>query len=110
MRLNGRYLREAQSLLARRDYPQASEKLWGASAEVVKAVAAKRGMELGTHASLWKFVGRLSEEHPDWDLIDAFSYAGNLHQNFYEDWLTKEYVERGLEIVRGFVGKLKQLV
>ncbi len=110
MRLNRRYLREAQSLLARRDYPQASEKLWSAAAEAVKAVAAKRGIELGTHASLWKFVGRLSEQHPDWDLIDALSYAGNLHQNFYEDWLTKEYVERGLEIVRGFGGKLKQLV
>ena len=43
-RLNGKYLREAEELLEKKDYPQASEKLWGAAAEIVKAVAAGRGI------------------------------------------------------------------
>ncbi|MBI2648832.1 MAG: hypothetical protein HYW93_04165 [Thaumarchaeota archaeon] len=42
-RLNGKYLKEAQQLLDSGDYAQASEKFWGATAEVIKAVAAKRG-------------------------------------------------------------------
>ena len=38
----------------------ASEKLWGASAEVVKVVAAKRGIKLKTHGDLWNFVSKQS--------------------------------------------------
>ncbi len=64
-KLNGKYLKEAQRLISKRDYTQASEKLWGTAAEMVKAVAARRGIELGTHASLWDFVSQLDKEHPE---------------------------------------------
>ncbi len=110
LRLNGKYASEAQVLIQRRDFAQASEKLWGAAAEMVKAVAARRGVELGTHASLWEYVSKLDEEHPEWKLRRDFSYAGNLHQNFYEDWLTEDYVTEGLEIVREFAKKLRTLL
>ena len=109
-RLNGKYMREAEVLLKKKDFPQASEKLWGACAEIVKAVAAKRGVELGTHRSLGEFVSRLSREHPRWNLIDSFNYAQSLHQNFYEDWLPADHVERGAEVVRDFVEKLRGLL
>jgi len=108
-RLNGKYLREAEKLFEAKDYSQASEKLWGAAAEMVKAVAAKRGVELGTHASLWGYVSKLDREHPELDLKRDFSYAGNLHQNFYEDWLGKEYISEGLELVRAFIEKLRSI-
>jgi len=39
-----RLLKEAEELLARGDYVQASEKAWGAAAQIVKA--AKKGKEL----------------------------------------------------------------
>jgi len=67
-RLNGKYLKDAEELLQKGDYAQASEKLWRACAEVIKAVAAKRGKELGTH-SLGEFVTKLHNEHPDWNLL-----------------------------------------
>lgn len=38
-RLNGKYLKDADALLQKGDYVQASEKLWGAAAEIVKPVA-----------------------------------------------------------------------
>lgn len=110
LRLNGKYLREAEVLLEKKDFPQASEKLWGAAAEMVKAVAAKRGRALGTHVSIWRFVEELDREYPQWGLIDQFSYAGNLHTNFYEGWLTARYVTRGLEVVHDFVSKLRSLL
>ena len=110
LRLNGKYLSEAEDLTRQRDFAQASEKLWGATAEIVKAVAAKRGVELGTHASLWDYVSKLNAEHPDWSLRRDFSYMGNLHQNFYEDWLPEDYVKDGLEIAKGFVKKLRSLL
>jgi len=108
-KLNGKYLKEAQRLISKRDYTQASEKLWGTAAEMVKAVAARRGIELGTHASLWDFVSQLDKEHPELRLKRDFSYAGNLRQNFYEDWLGRDYMEEGLTIMKSFVEKLRSL-
>jgi hypothetical protein len=43
LELPERYLGEAEELLARGDYVQASEKAWGAAAQIVKAVAAREG-------------------------------------------------------------------
>ena len=110
LRLNGKNLSEAEDLIRRGDFAQASEKLWGATAEIVKAVAAKRGVELGTHASLWDYVSTLDSEHPRWNLRGDFSYMGNPHQNFYEDWLPEVYVKEGLEIARSFVKNLRTLL
>lgn len=110
LRLNSRYLEEAERFLEKMDLAQASEKLWGAAAEIVKAVAAKRGVELGTHASLWAFVEELDRQNPGLDLIEKFSYAGNLHTNFYENWLSSGYVVRGMSLVKDFVQKMKHLL
>lgn len=51
-RLNGKFLRDAEELLAKGDVVQASEKFGGAAAEIVKAYAAKRGLRTRTHAGL----------------------------------------------------------
>jgi len=109
-RLNGKYLRDAEELLRKKDYAQASEKLWGACAEVIKAVAAKRDKQLGTHRSIGEFVTTLHKEHPDWNLIDSFNFANSLHVNFYEDHLPLEHVLRGEKIVKEFVKRLKSLL
>lgn len=55
LKLNNKYLYEAEELIKRKDYVQASEKLWGAAAEIVKVVAAKRGIEIKSHRELYKF-------------------------------------------------------
>jgi len=109
-KLNGKYLSDAEELLHKKDYAQASEKLRGACAGVIKAVAAKRGKELGTHGSLGEFVTKLHKEHPDWNLIDAFNYANSLHVNFYEDHLSPEHVLRGEKMVKEFVKWMKTLL
>jgi len=64
-KLMSKYLEEAEALLEKGDYVQASEKLWGASAESVKVVAAEREIELKTHRDLWEFVAKLSIEMRD---------------------------------------------
>ena len=52
---------------------------------MVKAVAAKRGLSLGTHRSLGDFVVPLEKKHPRLGLINDFSIANNLHINLYGD-------------------------
>ncbi len=108
--LNSKYLKEAEGLMKKRDYAQASEKFWGAAAEIVKAVAAKRDMELRSHGELHGFVTRLRNELKDPELTRLFAAASALHQNFYENWLTPEMVEDYADAVREFVKKLKRSV
>jgi len=104
------YLRESDEALTKENFSQASEKLWGAAAETVKAVAAVKGSELRSHRGLWEFVTELGRGHPEWDLLNLFHAANSLHMNFYENWLTPEAVARGAGAVKEFVGKLKELI
>lgn len=92
------------------EYAQASEKLWGAAAEIIKAVAAKRGKVIGTHRSIGEFLDTLDAEHPEWNLHDAFAHANSLHINFYEDHLTPMAVKKGAEAIEGLVAKLHRLI
>ncbi len=85
MRLCEKYLSEAEEFLAKKDYVQASEKAWGAASQIVKALAAKEGEELRSHASLWEYVDRLAEKLRDVELRRLWRTASVLHQNFYEN-------------------------
>lgn len=108
LKLNNKYLKEAEALISKGDYVQASEKFWGAAAEVVKAVAAKRGIELKSHGELYGFVSKLEDELHESELARLFSLASTLHQNFYENWLPAETVKDHTEAVRKFVERLKK--
>jgi hypothetical protein len=78
-----KFLREAEELLARGDYVQASERAWGAAAQMVRAVAAKKGKELKSHGDLWRFVLEVAGENDE--LRRLWHVANTLHQNFYGD-------------------------
>ena len=110
LKLNNKYLEEADALISKDDYVQASEKFWGAAAEIVKAVAAKRGIELKSHGELFNFVSQLKDELGDPELPRLFALASTLHQNFYEDWLPPATVRDLGEAVKQFVARLKTRV
>ena len=105
--LSDKYLREAEDLIKKGDYVQASEKAWGAASQVVKAVAAKRGEELRSHGELHRFVAELRRGIRDAELCTLWASATSLHQNFYENWLPSETVNDWIENVKKFVEKLK---
>lgn len=77
-KMNDKYLTDGKKLLREGDYLQASEKFWGACVQMVEVLAAKKGLELGTHRSMSEFVHALSEEHSDLDLIAHYAKANNL--------------------------------
>jgi HEPN domain-containing protein len=110
LNLNNKYLKEAEALIRKGDYVQASEKFWGAAAEIVKAVAAKRGIELKSHGELHGFVTRLKKELAEPELTRLFGTAATLHQNFYENWLPAETVVDYGEAVKELVSRLGKLV
>ena len=110
MKLSEKYLKDADELLAKKDYIQASEKMWGAAALMVKAVAASRGITILSHGELFSFVRKLGEEENKPELRRLFSVANTLHQNFYENWLNEEVVKEYAEDVKQFVAELKKLI
>jgi hypothetical protein len=93
------------------DFSQASEKYWGAVAELVKAVAADEGRELKHHTEIVEYVGDLALSHHDPQIIDLFDSAQGLHWNFYENRFRfrKEVLERRIERVLRLIEKLKSV-
>jgi len=110
LKLNGKYFKEAEVLMGKGDYVQASEKFWGAAAEIVKAAAAKKGMAIKSHAELYTFVANLKDELDAPELPRLFALASALHQNFYEDWLPPATVRDLGEAVKEFVERVRSKV
>lgn len=107
---NRKYLNEAEELLTKGDPVQASEKLWGATAGAVKAVAAKRGIKLRSHRDLWEFVDELADELDDPEIVKLFSIANALHQNFYEAWMPLGVVKKNVEAVKQLNERLREIM
>jgi HEPN domain-containing protein len=105
-RLSEKFLKEAEELLREGDLVQASEKAWGASAQKVKAAAAERGIRIRSHRELHRFVENLADEMEDEELKQLWLTASSLHQNFYENWLSRGMVESGVRGVKRFIEKL----
>ncbi|MFQ6077066.1 MAG: PaREP1 family protein [Candidatus Bathyarchaeia archaeon] len=104
-----KYLNDGRKLLDEGDYPQASEKFWGATTQMVKALGAKRGETLDTYAKLWGFVGRLVEETRDKELRRLWAGANALHKNFYEVQLPPELVKGYVNDAEELIAKLKKI-
>jgi uncharacterized protein (UPF0332 family) len=107
LRLCEKYIREAEELLAEKDYVRASGKAWGAAAQMVKALAAREGRELGSHAALWEYVDELAERLGDAELRRPWRTANALHQNFYENWMLPREVELSVRDVKALLEKLR---
>ena len=101
-------LAQAVEELAKGRLRQASEKIWGAAALAVKAVAFWReGRRLISHGELWAYVRKLVDESGDRELGRLWRSAISMHVNSYEGWATLEAVRDALEDVRELLEKLR---
>ena len=74
---------------------------------MLKALAARKDIELRSHGALRRFVIILARERGEEDIRRLWQSAGMLHQNFYENWLPKEMVVENVKDVKEFVKRLK---
>ena len=102
-------LAQGRRELAGGDTRPASEKGWGAAAQMVKAVAERRGWAHRSHAALFNVVSRLVAETGDDDIRNLFKVANSLHTNFYENWDTAEGVAGDLNDVERLLDRLEPL-
>lgn len=103
------FLAQARDELDRGDLVQASEKLWGAAAQAVKAVAERHGWPHRSHRELFAVVRRCVQETGDDDLRSSSQVANALHMNFYENWQPPEFVRAAVPDVERLIEKLERL-
>ena len=108
--LSRKYLGQAREILGKGDYSKAGEMLWGATAEMVKALALHRGIELNSHGEIWEYIAKLSDETGDREILKLFHVANGLHTNFYENWMPPRVVEEDAKFVEALIEKLEKLM
>ena len=104
------FLAQAGRELAAGDLPQASEKGWGAAAQILKAIAEQRGWEHNRHRHYLRITSRLRAETGDGDIRRLFNTASALHENFYENEMMAEDIADGLDDVKVLIDKLRPLL
>ena len=103
-------LGQAYEEFAKGDFVQASEKGWGATAQIVKAIAQERGWRHDSHRDLYQIVNELRHETGDAELATLFRAGSTLHVNFYENAYTGETVEDHLRDIERFVERAEGLL
>ena len=104
------FLDHAEDLFRAGDTLQASEKAWGAVAHRVKSIVRRRNWPSGSHQALSVIIDRLAEESDNpARLLMLYRSAELLHNNFYEDWLDDDAVERCLGYVRELTAILEEI-
>ena len=92
------------------DLRQASEKAWGAAAQMVKAAASSRGWDHDQHRHLWNVAKDLANEAGDQEIHDLFVAANGLHVNFYEDTYDAQIVALNIDRVEQFMAKVDDIL
>ena len=84
------YLAKAAQLWNKSEIRKASEMLWGAIAQYLKALAACKGQAISTHRKFYPFVRQLAKERKNPYLRKEFVELGLLHNNFYDEEIPPE--------------------
>ena len=93
--------------LSRGDPGQASEKGWGAAAQMLKAIAERRGWDHRGHRQIRTVSARLARETGDAEIRRFYRVASDLHTNFYEDIDPPDAVAAGLDDIGLLLDKLE---
>ena len=105
-----RFLAQARRELADGDLAQASEKGWGATAQMLKAIAEQRGWEHYRHRHYHRAASRIRAETGDGEIRRLFDSASALHENFYENDMAPDEVGERLDDVETLMDKLLPLL
>ena len=104
------FLAQARHELSDGDLAQASEKGWGATTQMLKAIAEQRGWEHHRHRHYHRAASGIRAETGDGDIRRLFDSASALHENFYENDMPPDEVAERLDDVRALMDKLQPLL
>ena len=111
------HIRKAREFLAvsdrefaEADNMQASEKLWGAAAQALIAVAKHRGWRYSSHRAMKDIAQNIAIQLQDDSIKEAFEVGENFHANFYHDFMSEERIADGRPKMRDFVNRVMSLI
>lgn len=104
-----RFLDHAQTELDAGRRLQASEKVWGAAAHLLKAIGKQRGWNTRGHANIGFVNAQLAEEFKRPGLHTLFNTPNSMHTNFYENTRGDEAIQEAIHQTRQYVGEINNL-
>ena len=91
------------------DLRQASEKFWGAAAQVLKSFAEKHNLEHDSHSHAYKVIREAVRESRNPDVGEWFKHAEALHGNFYENWMIESEIRSSAADVRRLIDAVERV-
>ena len=108
VQISRRFIRQAREELERGDRLQATEKAWGALAQLFKAHGQQRGwLNLGSHRTVGHIARQLHLEYDDIDVASAYIAADNGHRNFYDNEMSPPEIEDIITVVASVLPQLE---
>ena len=104
------FLVKSDGYFAEGDALQGSEKMWGAAAHSIMAVAQQRGWKYGNHYAIRQVVRRIEDELGDERISLGLMTAEKFHANFYHEFMDEDELDMGRPAARRFVERILALV
>ncbi len=100
VQISRRLIQQAREELERGDRLQATEKVWGALAQMLKAHGQQRGwLNLGGHRTVGHIARQLADEYDSGRILIAYIAADNGHRNFYDNEMSSPEIEDIITVV-----------
>ena len=103
------YYNNALKYAAKGKFPKASEFLWGAVTQSLKALAATRDITRPTHAAFFNFTRDISKELEDEDFYKSFLFLNTLHKNFYDEVIDPKDFQMYRKEAESFLRKIEEI-
>lgn len=96
--------------MAKNEPRKASELLWGAVTQTVKAVALIANRQITTHADFFSFTRTLANDLNDKNLYFDFVSLNDLHRNFYDGFVPADVIPSLFEKSVQYIKRLDMII
>ncbi len=104
------YFNNAKESISKKEFRKASELLWGAITQTLKALAALRGIEIAKHSEFFSLMERLAKERDDPAIYYNFVDLNALHRNFYDDFIPDGAFPDFFNKARRYIGNIEDII
>ena len=109
VQISRRLIQQAPGELERGDRLQATEKIWGALAQLLKAHGQQRGwLNMGSHRTVGRIAQQLAAEYDNGRILNAYIAADNGHRNFYDNEMSPPEIEGIIAVVTRVLSDLER--
>jgi len=113
LRMRDHYLCNVEETIKKGEWRKASELLWGAITQEIKALGSASNIYIGKHGEFFDFVREVGKETKDKELYPLFLELNALHKNFYDEIIPSQdfpiYYEKAYSFLRKIDGIMKKV-